>query len=44
VYSEDLAWSERELGRHLEILPEGQFVALDRSGQIVGSARSLIID
>jgi predicted amidohydrolase/GNAT superfamily N-acetyltransferase len=44
VYSEDLAWSERELLRHLEIFPEGQFVALDRSGQIVGSASSLIID
>jgi hypothetical protein len=29
---------------HLSIFPEGQWVAIDESGRLVGSASSLIID
>ncbi len=32
------------MARHLEIFPEGQFVAMDGTGCIVGSSSSLIID
>ena len=37
-------WTLEELTSHLTIFPEGQFVAVDASGRIVGSASSLIID
>jgi predicted amidohydrolase/ribosomal protein S18 acetylase RimI-like enzyme len=37
-------WGPELLVRHLEIFPEGQLVAVDDAGQIMGSASSLIID
>ncbi len=44
IYHEKSAWTERELLSHLEIFPEGQFVAVKKSsGKIVGMAASLII-
>lgn len=44
TYAENLCWSEAELNQHLAIFPEGQLVAVDEHGQVVGSASSLIID
>ena len=44
VYPEALAWDAFELAHHLEVFPEGQLVAIDSAGQLVGSASSLIID
>jgi predicted amidohydrolase/predicted N-acetyltransferase YhbS len=44
VYREVLAWSAEELRHHLIVFPEGQLVAVDEGGQIVGSASSLVID
>ena len=44
VYSFPPHWTERQLTSHLEVFPEGQFVAIDSSsGQLVGMAASLII-
>lgn len=37
-------WKVEDLTQHLAIFPEGQLVAVDQSGRIVGSASSLIID
>lgn len=37
-------WSEKALSRHLEIFPEGQFVAVERSGMIYGYAACLIVN
>lgn len=37
-------WSRESLARHLTIFPEGQLVAVDESGRVLGSASSLIID
>jgi ribosomal protein S18 acetylase RimI-like enzyme len=43
-YPEDEPWTDAQLARHLEIFPEGQFVAVDRaSGRVVGMAASLIV-
>ncbi|HYL62924.1 MAG TPA: GNAT family N-acetyltransferase [Candidatus Methylomirabilis sp.] len=44
VFPEGLRWIDEELIQHLSIFPEGQLVALDESGKIIGSASSLIID
>ncbi len=44
VYTDNLAWSREELERHLAVFPEGQLVAVDEAGRILGSASSLIID
>jgi predicted amidohydrolase/GNAT superfamily N-acetyltransferase len=44
VYPDMLSWSRDELARHLTIFPEGQLVAVDESGRILGSASSLLID
>jgi predicted amidohydrolase/GNAT superfamily N-acetyltransferase len=44
VYPDARGWSAGELAHHLTLFPEGQFVATDEVGQIVGSAKSLIID
>ena len=44
VYPQTLAWDAEELAHHLEVFPEGQLVAVDERGQILGSASSLIID
>lgn len=42
-FDENLLWKPQHLLRHLEIFPEGQFVALDPSGRVVGSASSAIV-
>lgn len=44
TYLEKLAWTAEELTQHLAIFPEGQFVAVDEAGRLLGSASSLIID
>jgi GNAT superfamily N-acetyltransferase len=44
VYTKSAPWSEAQLRSHLEVFPEGQFVAVLReSGRVVGVASSLII-
>ncbi|MCB2154313.1 GNAT family N-acetyltransferase [bacterium] len=44
VYPDDPPWGNATLGKHLEVFPEGQFVAEDRSdGRILGMAASLIV-
>lgn len=42
-FPEELLWNPTHLRRHLDIFPQGQFVA-EASGEIIGSASSLIID
>ena len=37
-------WVSEELAHHLAVFPEGQIVATDETGHILGSASSLIID
>jgi predicted amidohydrolase/GNAT superfamily N-acetyltransferase len=37
-------WTAEELKHHLTIFPEGQLVATDETGRVLGSASSLIID
>ena len=44
VYPEMPTWSAQNLTRHLEVFPEGQLVAADEQGRVVGSASSLLID
>jgi len=44
VFPQMLAWTKEELEQHLSVFPEGQLVAVDESGKIIGSASSLIID
>ena len=44
VFPDQLSWSREELKQHLTIFPEGQLVAVDSAGHILGSASSLIID
>ena len=44
VFPHMLAWTAEELTQHLSVFPEGQLVALDESGKVIGSASSLIID
>jgi len=44
VFPAALAWTAEELTKHLSVFPEGQLVAVDESGKVVGSASSLIID
>lgn len=44
VYPDELAWSAEELAQHLAVFPNGQLVAVDETGRVVGSASSLIID
>lgn len=44
VYPVERAWSSEELAQHLAVFPEGQLVAVDETGRVVGSASSLLID
>ena len=37
-------WNLEDLTSHLSIFPEGQLVAVDQAGRILGSASALIID
>lgn len=44
IYPDNVPWSERQLASHLEVFPEGQFVAVESgSNLVVGMAASLII-
>ncbi|MBS1786260.1 MAG: GNAT family N-acetyltransferase [Acidobacteria bacterium] len=44
VYPDSRPWSETQLASHLEVFPEGQFVAVEReSKHIAGMSASLII-
>ena len=44
VYTVAVPWSEIQLSTHLEVFPEGQFVAVEAdSGRVVGMAASLIV-
>ena len=44
VYPSSIPWNETQLNSHLEVFPEGQFVAVESdTGRIVGMAASLII-
>ncbi len=44
-YPQQMPWNEQQLQSHLQIFSEGQFVAVEKeSGEIVGSASSLIVD
>jgi ribosomal protein S18 acetylase RimI-like enzyme len=36
-------WHEEELHNHLNVFPEGQFVALEPDGTVVGSASTLVV-
>jgi predicted amidohydrolase/predicted N-acetyltransferase YhbS len=44
VFPDQLSWSAGELTHHLEIFPEGQLVAVDEAGRVLGSASSLLMD
>jgi len=44
VYPPRLAWTAEELSNHLAVFPQGQLVAVDETGNLLGSASSLIID
>jgi predicted amidohydrolase/ribosomal protein S18 acetylase RimI-like enzyme len=37
-------WGATQLAHHLEVFPEGQLVATDAAGRVLGSASSLLID
>jgi ribosomal protein S18 acetylase RimI-like enzyme len=44
IFREMPTWTAEELAHHLEIFSEGQLVAAEEGGRLVGSASSLIID
>lgn len=45
VYPESAPWKPEQLGSHVQVFPEGQFVAIDReSGRLLGIAASLIVN
>ncbi|HUK29825.1 MAG TPA: bifunctional GNAT family N-acetyltransferase/carbon-nitrogen hydrolase family protein [Candidatus Acidoferrum sp.] len=44
IYPEELVWSPEELQSHLAIFSEGQTVAVDDTGKVMGSSSTLIID
>jgi ribosomal protein S18 acetylase RimI-like enzyme len=43
VYPGSPAWSPAQLASHLSVFPEGQLVAVDAGGRLVGMAASLIV-
>jgi GNAT superfamily N-acetyltransferase len=44
VYADSPPWHEKQLASHLDVFPEGQFVAVESASQrVVGMAASLII-
>jgi GNAT superfamily N-acetyltransferase len=44
VYPQSRPWGTHQLASHLQIFPEGQFVAIDeRTGRVAGMAASLIV-
>jgi hypothetical protein len=44
AFSGQPPWKAEQLDRHIEIFPEGQLVAVDPDGLILGSSSSLLID
>jgi predicted amidohydrolase/predicted N-acetyltransferase YhbS len=44
TFSGMATWTAEQLEQHLKVFPEGQLVAVDEDGHIVGSSSSLIID
>jgi predicted amidohydrolase/predicted N-acetyltransferase YhbS len=44
AFPSQLPWKAEQLARHLEVFPDGQLVACDLAGRVVGSASSLLID
>lgn len=43
VYPGAPTWTDEQLASHLRVFPEGQFVAVDATGRVVGMAASLIV-
>ncbi len=43
VYPSSPPWTSTQLSSHLATFPEGQFVALDDGGRVVGMAASLVV-
>jgi GNAT superfamily N-acetyltransferase len=43
VYPASPSWSAAQLAAHLGVFPEGQFVAVEPGGRVVGMAASLIV-
>lgn len=44
IYQKKSAWTEKELNSHLEVFPEGQFVAVEKeTAKVIGMAASLIV-
>jgi GNAT superfamily N-acetyltransferase len=44
VYADSPPWGDTQLGSHLRVFPEGQFVAVERAtGHLVGMAASLVV-
>lgn len=43
VYPDSPTWTDAQLASHLAIFPEGQIVAVDAEGAVVGYAASLIV-
>ena len=43
VYPGALPWHLEQLASHLATFPEGQFVAVDKGGRVIGMAASLIV-
>lgn len=42
-FPEELLWREEHLARHIEVFPEGQFVAIEAE-RVVGSASNLLLN
>jgi len=43
VYSGAPPWTRAQLESHVRVFPEGQFVAIEQSGRVVGMAASVVI-
>ena len=44
IYPSGAPWSSLQLASHLQVFPDGQFVAMEQdSGQVVGMAAGLIV-
>lgn len=44
AYTGTPTWTPEELAHHIERFPEGQLIAVDEAGKVVGSSSSLIVD
>jgi GNAT superfamily N-acetyltransferase len=43
VYPQTPPWGDSQLASHVTVFPQGQFVAVDASGRIIGMAASLMV-